>query len=561
MSYHTTSWIRCTACQARGVECQCARLDSKRRGCIGLVKTHSGLGREGTLLIDRGTTLTSSEHMIQYAAIAQNAIPPSLVGVPVGFSEQNASIGGPRAIDDLTQTRHSVDPSAVLSGVDFHDDNSYLLSPQYRGDQQHLTSPYSGNNWLGSDDYRSRMAMSPGRADCLASLFSLARPGDQLNRVSWTAQNPRLTELPRVEPELDDHLDDPDDPKNDRCEMIDFLSLDRYVESNSLPFLLHAYDTWRSHFLFESQRVTHLIRYDVFKGYTRGEEPRRILKLLANNAYEITRSANFNPDDSPSFSQTDAIIRRRLIEAGAQVQTSRELDIQYALRAMSFTYEFISSLCKVGSLSSVLSIMQLAAPVFRRACPGSLERFVNLPTLLATMTISIQSYGTLDVLLGVLTGRPMFFRYGVEFTPEAPESLFFLEDGPGIRWAYGVPGRLVLTLAKMSALLEDYGPYVKKEVVNSLEEEIKLTKPIVRPSTEPLLPAARVVVQESWFLAALVYLYMGLCGVDSKDSRVVEIRTRFMRMLTTVRPRRNPDMFLVSPMIIGSLQMIRMNEI
>ncbi|KAG8710738.1 hypothetical protein FRC11_004177, partial [Ceratobasidium sp. 423] len=392
--------------------------------------------------------------------------------------------------------------------------------------------------------------MSPGQADCLASLLSLAKPGDQLNQISWTTRNPSLTELPLcMEPEPSDDLEDPEDLENVQCAVVGFLSLDRNVESNGLPFLLHAYATWITYFLFEPRRAAYFARHDVLRGYTMGEESRQILNLLANNAYEITRSANYNPDNSSSFSQTDAIIRRRLVEASTQVQISRELDVKYALGAMLFTHEFISALCKVGSLSSVLSIMQLAAPVFRRACPDSLERLVNLPTLLTTMVVPLRHYGAFDVLLGVLTGRPMFFRYDVEFTPETPESLFFLEDGPGIRWAYGVPDRLMLTFAKMNALLEDFGSYVGKEVVDGLDEEIKRMKPFVGQSTEPL-SVARVAVQESWLLAALIYLYMGLCGADSTDSRVIKVQTGFMRILTAVQPRRNPDLFLVLPMII-----------
>ncbi|KAJ1310627.1 hypothetical protein OPQ81_009156 [Rhizoctonia solani] len=281
-----------------------------------------------------------------------------------------------------------------------------------------------------------------------------------------------------------------------------------------------------------------------------GEDSRWTLTLLARNSYEITQSADYDPGNSPNFSMTEVALRHRLTEAGTQIQTSRELDMQYALGRMNFTFEFLSSLCKVGSLSSVLSIMQLAAPVFRRACPDSLESFINLPALFKTMLVTLQYYSTLDVLLGVLTGRPTLFRYNVEFTPDVPESLFSLEDAPGIRWAYGVPDRLILTFAQMNALFEDFGSHVSQEVVDSLEAHIGNMKPILAPSTEPLLSVARMVVQQCWFLAALIYLYMGLCGADSTDERVAKVRANFMRILASVNPQRNPDAFLVFPLII-----------
>ncbi|CEL61358.1 hypothetical protein RSOLAG1IB_09961 [Rhizoctonia solani AG-1 IB] len=43
---------------------------------------------------------------------------------------------------------------------------------------------------------------------------------------------------------------------------------------------------------------------------------------------------------------------------------------------------------------------------------------------------------------------------------------------------------------------------------------------------------------------------MGLCGADSSDARIIKVQRQFMSLLETVRPRRNPDSFLVLPMTI-----------
>ncbi|KAG8697938.1 hypothetical protein FRC11_014732, partial [Ceratobasidium sp. 423] len=255
-------------------------------------------------------------------------------------------------------------------------------------------------------------------------------------------------------------------------------------------------------------RVVHLARDYTFQNYAQGEDSRWKMDLLSQNVYAITKSTDYDLGNTSSFFTVQAYMLRVLTEARSHFETSQELDRQYALGAMLNTYELISSLCQVSSLSSVLSIMQLAAPVFRRACPDSLQGLINLPTLLATINLSLQYYSTLDVLLGVLTGRPMFFRYDVNFTPETPESLFLLENGPGLRWLYGVPDRLLLTFAKMNALFEDFGPRVRREFVDELEVEIKSLQPIVISSAEPNLFVKRLVVQQCWFLAALLYLYM-----------------------------------------------------
>ncbi|CAE6462038.1 unnamed protein product [Rhizoctonia solani] len=361
-------------------------------------------------------------------------------------------------------------------------------------------------------------------------------------------------------PDPDANLGDPEDPENVRGEIVGFLWLDRHVESNGLPFILQAYATWISRFLFEPLRVIQIARHEVFRLYATGEESRRMMHLIAGSVYEITRSTDYNPIKSPSFATLQIMLRNRFIGARTRVETSHKWDRKYALGVMLSISEFTFALSKVMSLSTALGFMQLVAPVFRLACPHPLDELINLPTLFTTKIVPLQYYSTLDVLLGVLTSRPMFFRYDVKFTPEAPELIFQLEDGPGIRWCDGIPDQIVLIFAQMNSLYEDFGPRVRKDVADKLEAEIKRMRPTVGSSTEPLISIGRTVVQECWFLAALIYLYMGLCGANSTDIRVVAVRAKFMRILVSIRPKRHPDAFLVFPMVIIGVATDDLNE-
>ncbi|KAH7345522.1 hypothetical protein B0J17DRAFT_640197 [Rhizoctonia solani] len=465
-----------------------------------------------------------------------------------------ASIDRPQAGSNIRLMGTSIDsPSRIPSCTVSQDVGSYHFSRQHQVAQQPSSTPHSYQDQLSSVCHHTRTVMSAGREHSSDSTFNLARPNNQLDRAP---------QAPLIEsPESDDDSDDSEDPENIQSIVMGFLSLDRNVESNGLLFSLQTWAAWMARFLFEPLRVIHFARHDILRSYALGDESRQMMDLLAKSTYEVTQSAGINPEtNSSSMLKVELIIRRKLTEAGTHVETSRELDRQYALRAMSHMFPFTLVLCKFRSLSSVLSIMQLAAPVFRRACPDSLENFVNLPSLFTAMVVSLQCYGTLDVLLGVLTSRPMFFRYNVEFPPEAPESLFFLEDGPGLRWMYGVPDRLLLTFAQMNALFEDFGSSVGEDIADRLEMEIKWMKPIVGPSTEPTLAIGRMVVQECWFLAALIYLYMGLCGADSTDARVVKVRTEFMKIIASVKPKRNPDSFLILPIVILGLAIDDLNE-
>ncbi|CAE7193463.1 unnamed protein product, partial [Rhizoctonia solani] len=269
---------------------------------------------------------------------------------------------------------------------------------------------------------------------------------------------------------------------------------------------------------------------------------------------------SYNPAESPSFSETEAIFQQRLTEAGTRVESTRSLDRQYATKAMLLTLRWVWTLVEVGPLSSVLRFMQLAAPIFRRACPGPLDGLVNLPDLFTTGSSDLRHYGHWDIIFGVLTGRPMFFRYAVNFTSEAPESLFLLAKAPDLRSVLGVPDRLSMTLARMNGLYEDFGSHVPSQIVNELEQEIEHIRLPSGPSTEPPLSIRRATIQQCWFQAALIYLYMGLRAGYSTDAEVVKVQTRFIRILESVKPRRNTDLFLVFPMFILGLATTHRDE-
>ncbi|KAH7345466.1 hypothetical protein B0J17DRAFT_41252 [Rhizoctonia solani] len=196
--------------------------------------------------------------------------------------------------------------------------------------------------------------------------------------------------------------------------------------------------------------------------------------------------------------------------------------------------------------------MNLFAPVFRLACPEPGNEYVNLPRILIG-NINLQYYATTDVLQSVVTHRPMFFRYNLEFISPWDEQLVNSDDGPvfKMRWLYGIPDRLIVTLARMNTLLEDFGNRVDPETVKDLEKEIDASVPAGWSSAgvNPLRVLARMLVDESWRFTAYVYLYMGLCGADARDKRVIQVQKKFWRLLRGVEPRRNPDSFLIIPML------------
>ncbi|KAF8761494.1 hypothetical protein RHS01_01308 [Rhizoctonia solani] len=420
-----------------------------------------------------------------------------------------------KTTNNLAQTGNSVGSLILLPDYtysDFH--NSYQLPLRQIVARQLPTPASDCHHFIASQEHAAGKDLSSGRSDCLESLLSLAHPGDQ--SYQQNVRMPRSTGRMRMLPGLEDNgSEDLDNLGNVYNVLASSLPLDRTVESNGLPFILQARRQlflyvilrdliftdarWMSHFLFESVRIAHLAKDYIIENYKSGEVSRRKMNLLASNAYAITGSTEYDLANVPSFFMIQSCVLITLAEAASRVQASRELDEQYALEAMQNTYEY---------------------------------------------------YATFDIILGVLTCRPTFFRYDVEFTPQAPETLFTLENGPGLRWLYGIPNRLIFTFAKMSALLEDFGPCIGTEIVDKLEREIRDIVPIIVPSTEPAIAIGQMAVQECWCLAALIYLYMGLCGSRTFDSQVTKARRQFLKILAQVRPRRSPDVFLIFPLVI-----------
>ncbi|KEP45864.1 putative fungal zn(2)-cys(6) binuclear cluster domain protein [Rhizoctonia solani 123E] len=399
--------------------------------------------------------------------------------------------------------------------------------------------------------YSPQISHSPGQSLSPSEVASYSSPQQSLTPDFTTCaffNNPQG--IPSQHwPTLDEDSDS-DDPEDVKEALSDVVAFAGNPESESV---VNCYSLWTIRFLFEPLRGIPTVRDIIIQGFARGGESLWRMMLLSNIAWQVLGTNPSDIDNPPYFSTLYSHILQRLAAARCHFESSRELDRCYALDAIEQTFELVCIMCKIGTLSDIINVMQHAAPVFRRACPDSPESLVNLPSLLTTIDISLQSYATHDILLSMLTHRPMFFRYDVNYPPHLSDISFSTDDGPGLRWLYGVPDWLMVILARMNTLLEDYGSCLDPTVATGLEEEIRSKRTIVAAGVDPSLSMGRIVVQESWRLAALIYLFMALCGADSKDTRVTKVHSKFMKLYTGVEPRRIPDSFLVLPMLILGL--------
>ncbi|CAE6470556.1 unnamed protein product [Rhizoctonia solani] len=291
------------------------------------------------------------------------------------------------------------------------------------------------------------------------------------------------------------------DPENLEVRLMNELVLDRRIESNTLPFLVHGFASWSTLFISETTQIIPVVA-DQFR-HSRSFDPqtRQTMLLISNTSLAISRTTDYN---LPQYTTLQKQLISRLWQRW-NIVTS------------------LSRCCSKLGRASVLSVMDLYASVFRRACPECSEGLVDLRRCLTILDVQLKYYASLDVLL-IITHRPMFLRYTLDFLPPQEEHIVKPNKGTGPRWMH-VSDQLMFTLAKMNGLFEDFWNGVDPETIQELEQEIAACRPVVSIGSgeDPILNLGRIMFQEAWMMATRVYLYMGLCGANSLDAREVKV--------------------------------------
>ncbi|KAJ1305621.1 hypothetical protein OPQ81_000618 [Rhizoctonia solani] len=153
---------------------------------------------------------------------------------------------------------------------------------------------------------------------------------------------------------------------------------------------------------------------------------------------------------------------------------------------------------------------------------------VSLPHTLAATRPEIKQFVMYDIVASFLLGTPPLVEYGYDGECDSRSH--------GLEWVHGVPVALVQVISQVNswragsraAPLGDW---------RELERRVLDWKPQFVMSNDKdsaISNDARRAVQESWRHVALIYIYMGICGVSSHDSRVQESVHRIVQLGETV---------------------------
>ncbi|KAF8752502.1 GAL4-like Zn(II)2Cys6 (or C6 zinc) binuclear cluster DNA-binding domain [Rhizoctonia solani] len=143
---------------------------------------------------------------------------------------------------------------------------------------------------------------------------------------------------------------------------------------------------------------------------------------------------------------------------------------------------------------------------------GSLT--ISFPRTLRAPRIELIRFVMHDAMLSFLLGLPPLVEYGYDCEYDSKYS--------GYEWSYGIPVALLQIVTQVSsyragsrASIEDWKT-LEMRVLNwksqySIMQGTSATESVTRK---------RVVVQEGWRHVTLIYIYMGMCGVSSHDTRI-----------------------------------------
>ncbi|KAL5639798.1 hypothetical protein ACGC1H_006393 [Rhizoctonia solani] len=457
-------------------------------------------------------------------------------------------IGNPRAIDPLATI-----PQASIEQIDdVHSPNTASSSYSSSSPSHDLNSAplTSGQTSL----YNSLFSLAGGPQSTLADTASqrtTTLPPAALRGPSWPSPNSSGDN--DEEDEDDDSVQsEDDDPEGVKQAMCTTVTPDANVETNALPFVLQSYAQWINFMVFDPKSVVHMFREGVIAQFSSSQEIRTRVILLSNVFGALGKSPVLNSKVRSVVTYLSAEAHQSIVRFNStEPAPLREMDMMNALKSIDLMMEVILLRRFGGSISTIVGLLEAAAPVFRRACPEPLGQLVNLPNILVSPSINLRHYAETDIMTATLLARRMFLRYDILYTPEINE--LFTGPQAGLHWLHGIPDQLIILLAWTNMLHEDFGTNVDPLLVSQIEMEVGRVKITPSTSDDPVYTIRRFAVQECWRLVVYIHLYVTLCGAHAEDPRVVKFVKRFMRFLGGIKPARTVDTFLSLPiMFIGT---------
>ncbi|KAG9098234.1 hypothetical protein FS749_004306 [Ceratobasidium sp. UAMH 11750] len=177
---------------------------------------------------------------------------------------------------------------------------------------------------------------------------------------------------------------------------------------------------------------------------------------------------------------------------------------------------------------------------------------ISLHGALWSAPYEICRFAFYDTIMSLAFALPPLIHYDTtpRSTPVAPTHFRILES------VYGAPADILVALGRVNAwrvsqLMGQAGSNSKewKEV----RDQIENWHPLVTYIDESSKVVGRLAVQEAWRQSALIYVYMGMCLVNSADPRVEVAVRQVVQLASTIEPGSTLERHIFMPALIAGV--------
>ncbi|QRV96588.1 Fungal specific transcription factor domain [Ceratobasidium sp. AG-Ba] len=275
------------------------------------------------------------------------------------------------------------------------------------------------------------------------------------------------------------------------------------------------------------------------------------------------------------------LLGARIIQAirtGTELKPYSEWIARFHNHLTARSPEELSNNELVGCLSGLLDLSlngftvsntSVGYPLFRRSAPFFAEMASRYPELWTRNSmISLQGalhfpgydisrFSLCDTLASLAFGTSPLIHYDTLNRVQLSEMATF----PVTEWVYGCSADIMILLAQINAFRASgriIGAVQSATHGNrnysewqEIEHQLKYWKAAVYYMDDSAAMIHRVCVCESWRQAGLIYLYMGMCGVNSADPRVESSLHQLVRIASRSESDTNFDENMLVPILIA----------
>ncbi|KAF8594320.1 hypothetical protein BDV93DRAFT_529373 [Ceratobasidium sp. AG-I] len=200
--------------------------------------------------------------------------------------------------------------------------------------------------------------------------------------------------------------------------------------------------------------------------------------------------------------------------------------------------------------------------MFRSSAPLFLQVALNYPENYSH-NFDISIYNTLyhgefvlrqfvffDTVSALAFGTTPLISYDTAPGPTRSEG-----SGFALEWIYGCPSHIILLMAKIntwrtSGWTQHRSTY---EEWRDIEKMLQDWSPDIDPKDDSSNVVGRLAVHECWRHATFIYLYMGMCNVDSTDPRVQMSVRQIVRLINVIELSGSLERHALIPYLIAGI--------